>query len=333
MAEAEQLVHRARELARVAHAGHVRKSRDVPYFTHLEAVAELVMEHGHDADRIVAAAYLHDLIEDRPIFEDRLRAEMPAEVVAIVEVLSETKLDARGERRPKAERFVDYLAQLRAPTEAARDAMPVSCADKIHNLRSMVEDETEGRSILLRLRTRPGEHAAQLAALRPMYEPHVAPSLLTAFDEATEALEALIAGWLPGRAVMIAAEAHLGQTDKGGAPYVHHPLRLMLRAQTSDEQVTAALHDVVEDSGWTLAELEREGFGPRIIAALDALTRRKGETYEAFIERVAVDPLARRVKLLDLEDNSDLGRIASPTERDRERVAKYAQAIQRLRDV
>ena len=182
------------------------------------------------------------------------------------------------------------------------------------------------------LRTRPGEHAGQLAELRPIYQGRVAPSLLRAFDEANEALVALIARWLPGRAVMIAAEAHLGQFDEGGAPYVMHPLRLMHLADGQDAQITAVLHDTVEDSDWTLARLEREGFGPRIIAALDALTRRAGESYDDFIERVAQDPLARRVKLLDLEDNANLERIDTPTERDRARVARYKRAIVRLRD-
>lgn len=326
------LSHRARELARVAHAGHVRKAGDVPYFSHLEAVAELVAEHGHGDEVQIAAAYLHDLIEDRPIFEERLRTEMPLDVVAIVEVLTEPKLDAAGRRRTKQKRFRDYVTQLQADTDAARAAIPVSCADKVHNLRSLVGSEAQEENLLLKLRTRPGEHAAQLAILRPIYEPYAAASLLRAFDEAVAALEAKIERWLPGRAVMIAAEAHLGRFDRAGAPYIEHPLRLMLRAESSDAKVTAVLHDVVEDSPWTLAALEREGFGARVIAALDCLTRRESEGYEERIERIATDPLARCVKLLDLEDSADLGRIAAPTERDRARVAKYQRALMRLRE-
>lgn len=332
MTDTEKLVHRARELARVAHASHVRKAGDVPYFTHLEAVAELVREHGSKDDTQIAAAYLHDLIEDQPIFEARFRAEMPPEVIEIVEVLTEPKLDAAGRQREKRDRFADYVAQLRSGSNAARAAIPISCADKVHNLRSLIDAEEAGEKLLLILRTRPGEHAEQLATLRPIYRAGVASGLLRAFDEATEALEVLIARWLPGRAVMIAAEAHLGQFDKGGAPYILHPLRLMHRAEGGDAQIAAVLHDTVEDSGWTLAHLEREGFGPRIIAALDALTRRAGESYDDFIERVALDPLARRVKLLDLEDNAEIERIDAPTERDRTRVAKYKRAIVRLRD-
>ena len=64
-----------------------------------------------------------------------------------------------------------------------------------------------------------------------------------------------------------------------------------------------------------------------MLEAVEALTKREGEDYEAFIRRVAPNPIAREVKLADLRDNSDLSRIADPTERDRERVRKYQRAI------
>lgn len=326
------LVHRARELARVAHADHTRKAGDVPYFTHLEAVAELVMRHGSTDPHQVAAAYLHDLLEDRPVYAERFRAELPTEVVAIVEVLTEPKRDRSGRQRDKGARFADYAAQLQAQSAAARVAIPISCADKIHNVRSLVEAERGGDSLLLRLSTRPGQHEAQLGTLRPIYAAVVPESMLEAFDRAVEELLKLIAAWLPGRAVMVAAEAHLGQVDKGGAPYIDHPLRVMSGARTSDERMTALLHDVVEDSPWTLEALRREGFPARVISALDHLTRRGGEDYAEFIERASRDPIARAVKLLDLQDNMDLDRIAEPTDRDRARVARYQKAIARLRD-
>ncbi len=327
----DALVSRARELARAAHAGQMRKSGGVPYFEHLARVAELVGEHGHDDPTTVAAAYLHDLLEDRPVFADRLRAEMPPAVVAIVEVLTEPKLGPSGATRPKADRFADYLAQIGQDTAAARAAIPISCADKVHNLSSLVEAEAAGDGLLARLSTRPGQHASQLAKLRPIYASRVSASLLAAFDDAVAKLAATIERWLPGRAVALAAEAHLGQFDKAGEPYIEHPMRLMLRAESPVEKVVAILHDVVEDTRWTLEQLEGEGFAPAVIAALDRLTRREDESYEQFIERVDEDPLARRVKLLDLEDNADLDRIPEPTERDRDRVAKYQRAIARLR--
>ena len=132
------------------------------------------------------------------------------------------------------------------------------------------------------------------------------------------------------RAIVIAATAHQGQVDKAGAPYVLHPLRMMLSVDSLDARIVAVLHDVVEDTSITFDELLAEGFSPTIISALEALTKRKGEDYDAFIQRVAPNPLARGVKLADLRDNSDLSRIAAPTAKDYQRVEKYRRAIQYL---
>ena len=76
--------------------------------------------------------------------------------------------------------------------------------------------------------------------------------------------------------------------------------------------------------------MRAERFPAVVLEAVEALTRREGEDYEAFIRRVAPNPIAREVKLADLRDNSDLSRIADPTERDRERVRKYQRAIRFL---
>ena len=129
------------------------------------------------------------------------------------------------------------------------------------------------------------------------------------------------------RAIEIAAKAHAGQVDKAGQPYVLHPLRMMLAVTTPEARLAAVLHDVVEDTAVTLDELRAEGFPASVLEAVDALTKREGEDYEAFIRRVAPNPIAREVKLADLRDNSDLSRIAEPTERDRERIRKYQRAI------
>ena len=130
------------------------------------------------------------------------------------------------------------------------------------------------------------------------------------------------------RAITIAAEAHAGQVDKAGAPYVLHPLRMMLRMSSIDERIVAVLHDVCEDCpGWTFDRLRREGFSERIIDALQSVTKRDGETYEDFVRRAAASPIGRRVKLADLIDNSDLSRIAAPSERDFQRIEKYGRAI------
>jgi len=125
------------------------------------------------------------------------------------------------------------------------------------------------------------------------------------------------------RAIEIAVLAHTGQTDKAGEPYILHPLRVMLRMQTEEERITAVLHDVVEDSEWTLDGLKREGFSEAIINALDALTKRDGEDRILAARRAARNPLARLVKLADNADNSDLSRIANPSPKDFERLDQY----------
>lgn len=130
------------------------------------------------------------------------------------------------------------------------------------------------------------------------------------------------------RAIAIAAEAHAGHFDKAGAPYVLHPLRIMLRVSSIDERIVAVLHDVVEDcQGWTFDRLRSEGFSDHIIEALQSVTKRDGEGYEAFVRRAASNPIGLRVKLADLHDNSDLSRIAMPSERDFRRIEKYRRAI------
>ena len=138
-------------------------------------------------------------------------------------------------------------------------------------------------------------------------------------------------GSLIGRAVAIAAVGHQDQVDKVGRPYILHPLRMMMRATTEAEQIVALLHDVVEDCpGWTFDRLAGEGFGPDIIAALDCVTAREGETYDAFIDRALTNPIARRVKILDLEDNMTLTRLPELTESAKARLEKYHRAHRRL---
>lgn len=130
------------------------------------------------------------------------------------------------------------------------------------------------------------------------------------------------------RAIAIAAEDHADQVDKAGAPYVLHPLRMMLRMSSTDERIGAVLHDLCEDCpGWTFERLRSEGFSDNIIEALQSVTKRGGEGYEDFVRRAAANPVGRSVKLADLIDNSDLSRIATPSERDFQWIEKYRQAI------
>jgi len=134
------------------------------------------------------------------------------------------------------------------------------------------------------------------------------------------------------QAVLIAAQAHLGQKDKMDRPYILHPLRMMLRFQSETEMVVAVLHDVVEDSpDWSLERLRQEGFSEEIVEAIDHLTRREDESYEAFTERAGQNRLARKVKLADLEDNMDIRRYpAELSQKDKDRLARYHKAWLRL---
>jgi (p)ppGpp synthase/HD superfamily hydrolase len=130
------------------------------------------------------------------------------------------------------------------------------------------------------------------------------------------------------RAITIAATAHAGQRDKADAPYILHPLRVMLRVTTEAERIAAVLHDVVEDcAGWSFERLLDEGFSSEIIEALNSVTKREGESYEDFVKRACQNAIGRRVKLSDLHDNCDLSRISSPTIKDHERIARYRKAI------
>jgi (p)ppGpp synthase/HD superfamily hydrolase len=130
------------------------------------------------------------------------------------------------------------------------------------------------------------------------------------------------------RAIAIAVEAHSGQTDKAGHPYVLHALRVMLAVHTNDERIVGVLHDVVEDcAGWTFGRLRSEGFSEAVIAGLDSVTKRDGEPYDAFVRRAATNEIGKAVKRADLRDNMDVSRITNPTDRDYERLAKYRQAL------
>jgi (p)ppGpp synthase/HD superfamily hydrolase len=132
------------------------------------------------------------------------------------------------------------------------------------------------------------------------------------------------------KAILCAVKAHAGQKDKAGAPYILHPLRIMMKMDSQAGMIAAMLHDVVEDSSVTLADLRAEGFSEEVIAAVDHLTRREGEAYEIFINRLRHNPLAVKVKLADLEDNMDIRRIENVTGRDIERIQKYQAAREKL---
>lgn len=132
-------------------------------------------------------------------------------------------------------------------------------------------------------------------------------------------------------ALELARRVHQGQVDKAGEPYIHHVQRVMAVLTSPDEKLAAALHDVVEDTSTTLADLATAGCPSQILAAVDALTRRDDEGYEALIRRASTNPLARIVKAADLYDNSDEERLSRLPDDDAARLRdKYAKAIELL---
>jgi (p)ppGpp synthase/HD superfamily hydrolase len=128
------------------------------------------------------------------------------------------------------------------------------------------------------------------------------------------------------KALLLAVQHHDGQTDRSGNPYIFHPIRLMLNVLTEQEQIIAILHDTIEETPLTLDQLREEGFSEQIVEAIDALSRRKKESYEDFILRIKENPLARRVKIYDLQDNIALTRHRK-SEKDRQKTQKYSKAL------
>lgn len=127
-------------------------------------------------------------------------------------------------------------------------------------------------------------------------------------------------------AIRLAARVHSGQKDIGGDYYILHPLRLMLRMETETERIAAVLHDVVEDTELTLEDLNKEGFSAEVIEAVDFLSRRTTENYEEYIERLKGHPLARKIKIADLEDNMNLKRLSTLGKERFEKLLKLHRA-------
>ena len=135
------------------------------------------------------------------------------------------------------------------------------------------------------------------------------------------------------RAIEIAVTAHKEQVDKAGKPYILHPLRLMFKMQTENEMIAAVLHDVVEDTDWTIEKLEDEGFSAEVLTAVNLLTHDKKVPYKKFIEAIKTNKIALKVKLADLEDNLDIKRIAHPKFKDYARIAEYLIYYNELKEL
>ena len=127
------------------------------------------------------------------------------------------------------------------------------------------------------------------------------------------------------QAISLAAKQHEGQVDKANAPYILHPLRVMLNVPTIQHKIVAVLHDILEDTETTIEDLYQFGFQEHIIDAIVALTKKQGETRLEAAQRARQNPIARVVKLADINDNMDLSRIQSPTVKDFERLKEYQQ--------
>lgn len=127
------------------------------------------------------------------------------------------------------------------------------------------------------------------------------------------------------KALRLAAAAHKGQVDKAGKDYIGHPIAVAESLDTEEEQTAALLHDTVEDTEVTLEGLKAEGFSAAVVRAVECLTQRNGEPREAYLLRVAANPLAIKVKLADLAHNSDLSRLSAPAEKDYARAERYAK--------
>ena len=131
------------------------------------------------------------------------------------------------------------------------------------------------------------------------------------------------------QAIAFAATKHMGQVDKANAPYILHPLRVMMNVSTIQQKIVAVLHDVLEDTNTTVDELYELGCDNDIVEAILALTKLKGESRTKAAKRTLQNPIARVVKIADITDNMDLSRIHSPTDKDFERIKEY----QLVRDI
>ncbi|UUM26723.1 guanosine-3',5'-bis(diphosphate) 3'-pyrophosphohydrolase [Acinetobacter colistiniresistens] len=127
------------------------------------------------------------------------------------------------------------------------------------------------------------------------------------------------------QAIAFAAQQHAGQVDKANAPYILHPLRVMLNVPDLEHKIVAVLHDILEDTDTSTGDLYALGFQTHIVEAIVALTKKQGESRLQAVQRTVQNPIARVVKLADITDNMDLSRIPEPTRKDFERLNEYKQ--------
>lgn len=132
---------------------------------------------------------------------------------------------------------------------------------------------------------------------------------------------------LTKKALKLCFEAHKDQVDKSGMPYVFHPFHLAEQMTDENTTIAALLHDVVEDTDYTLEDIKNMGFPDAVCEALSLLTHNKSVPYMEYVAKLKKNPIAKAVKLADLKHNSDLSRLDAPDEKALRRSAKYAEAI------
>ena len=134
------------------------------------------------------------------------------------------------------------------------------------------------------------------------------------------------------RAIEIAVKAHKGVTDKGGNPYIVHPLRVMMSLKSDNEKIVGVLHDVVEDAeDWDFERLKEEGFSKEVLDGLRSVTKTsEEEDYNEFVQRALTNEIGRAVKIADIRDNLDVTRIGELRQKDMNRLNKYKNALKVL---
>lgn len=134
------------------------------------------------------------------------------------------------------------------------------------------------------------------------------------------------------KAMLIAEKVHKGQVDKAGMPYINHPVRVERRCTRQEDRLVALLHDTIEDGDIASEYLLLVGFSQEVVDAVLSVSRKRGEDYFEFIQRCKANPIGRRVKICDLEDNMDITRLNDLTEKDIERLKKYHKAYKILNE-
>ena len=134
------------------------------------------------------------------------------------------------------------------------------------------------------------------------------------------------------KAMKLCYEAHKDQVDKSGLPYVFHPAHVAEQMTDEATTIVALLHDVVEDTDYTLEDLAAEGFEKEILEAVALMTHEDDVPYLDYVAKLKNNPIARAVKLADLAHNSDLSRIGEIDEETRKRLEKYKKATALLKE-